>query len=190
MAAKAILRPIIYKDTNDQGDEKQHVKGFKMVNRMFEVSETQSEELPEYEPPTWNKERTLGALAIVQEDFEQLNGNMAGHSYNRNVAINPVAKYPFKTLVHELGHVVIGHTSEASMEEYRQHRGLMEFQANSTAYLALNELDATDRFDAAEIRGYIQTWIHDERPVDAAIKQVFGATDKILKAGIATNPET
>ncbi|ASN39194.1 hypothetical protein CGQ24_09305 [Arthrobacter sp. 7749] len=69
------------------------------------------------------------------------------------------------------------------MEEYREHRGLIEFQAESTAYLALNELSATDRFDAAESRGYIQGWMRNERPDDASIRQVFTATDKILKAG-------
>ncbi|RAN78001.1 hypothetical protein B5P43_18390 [Bacillus sp. SRB_336] len=181
--AKAILRPIFYKGTNDQGEEEQQVKGFKMVNCLFTASETEGDDLLEYEPPTWNKQRALGALAIVQVDFEQINGNIAGYSYDRNVAINPVARYPFKTLLHEIGHVCLGHTSEAGMEEYRRHRGLMEFQAESTAYLALNELDATDQFDAAESRGYIQTWLRNERPEDAAIKQVFTATDKILKAG-------
>ncbi|MBV1778696.1 DUF1738 domain-containing protein [Paeniglutamicibacter sp. ABSL32-1] len=181
--AKAILRPIFYKGTNDQGEEEQKVKGFKMVNCLFTVSETEGEELPEYEPPTWSKERALGALAIVQVDFEQINGNVAGYSYERNVAVSPVAKYPFKTLQHELAHVVLGHTAEAGLEEYRTHRGIKEFQAESTAYLTMNELQATDQFDAAESRGYIQGWLRNERPDDVSIRQVFSATDKILKAG-------
>ncbi|MFJ6416490.1 ArdC-like ssDNA-binding domain-containing protein [Paeniglutamicibacter sp. NPDC091659] len=181
--AKAILRPIFYKGTNDQGEEEQKVKGFKMVNCLFTVSETEGEELPEYEPPTWNKERALGALAIVQVDFEQINGNVAGYSYERNVAVSPVAKYPFKTLLHEIGHVTLGHTSEQGLEDYREHRGIKEFQAESTAYLTMNELQATDQFDAAESRGYIQGWLRNGRPDDAAIRQVFTATDKILKAG-------
>jgi hypothetical protein len=36
---------------------------------------------------------------------------------------------------------------------------------------------------ASESRAYIQGWIRDERPGDAAIRQVFGATDQILRAG-------
>ncbi|GAA3322662.1 hypothetical protein [Paeniglutamicibacter sulfureus] len=116
-------------------------------------------------------------------DFEQINGNVAGYSYERNVAVSPVAKYPFKTLMHEIGHVVLGHTSEQGLEDYREHRGSKEFQAESTAYLALNELSATDQFDAAESRGYIQGWMRNERPDNASIRQVFTATNKILKAG-------
>lgn len=181
--AKAIFVPMFRKEEKENGDEDRKLSGFKLVNCMFGVSDTEGEDLPEYEPVTWSKERALGALAIEQVAFEISNGNIQGYAKQREVAINPVAAYPFKTLQHELGHIVLGHTSEAGMHEYRQHRGLMEFQAEATAYLALNELDATDQFDAAESRSYIQTWLRNERPEDATVKQVFSATDKILKAG-------
>lgn len=181
--AKAIFVPMFRKEEKENGDEDRKLSGFKLVNCMFGVSDTEGEELPEYEPVAWSKERALGTLAIEQVAFELTDGNIQGYARERQVAINQVAAYPFKTLHHELGHIVLGHTSETGMEEYRRHRGLMEFQAESTAYLALNELDATDQFDAAESRAYIQSWLRNEQPEDAAIKQVFSATDKILKAG-------
>lgn len=181
--AKAILRPIAYKGKNDQGEDEQKIGGFKMVNCLFTVSETEGDDLPEYEPAEWGEPRALGALAIRKVQFEQLNGNIAGYSIDRDIAISPVAPYPFKTLVHEIGHVVLGHTSPEQIGEYQGHRGVKEFQAEATAYLTLTELEATDQMDAAESREYIRSWLKGERPDDASIKQVFGAVDKILKAG-------
>lgn len=181
--AKAILRPIAYKATNELGEEESKVRGFKLVNCLFTVSDTEGEPLPEYEPKEWSRDRALGALAIRQVAFEQLNGNIQGYSVNNEVAINPVAAYPLKTLVHEIGHVVLGHTTPAELQEYRQHKGVREFQAEGSAYLVLNELDATDQMDAAESRAYIQGWLHGEKPDDKAIKQVFSTADKIIKAG-------
>jgi hypothetical protein len=63
------------------------------------------------------------------------------------------------------------------------HRGIMEFQAEAVAYLAMNELGQLDDETATRSRGYIQHWLRDEQPPDRAIQQVFKATDAILKAG-------
>jgi antirestriction protein ArdC len=181
--AKAILRPIAFKQTNSDGVEESKIKGFKMVNCLFGASETEGDPLPECEPREWSRAKALGALAIREVQFTELNGNMAGYSINRDIAINPVAKYPLKTTLHEMGHIVLGHTTSDGLEEYQTHRGTHEFQAESVAYLAMNELDATDHMDAAESRGYIQGWLRGERPNDASIRQVFTSVDHILKAG-------
>lgn len=184
--AKAILRPITVKlkdELDDQGQPKQITK-FKMVNCLFTASETEGDDLPEYEPPEWNEERALGALAINRVAFNMLDGNTAGYSYDRNVAVSPVAMYPFKTLAHELGHVVLGHTSPEQINEYKTHRGVMEFQAEGTAYLVMNELEVPQaEWNPSESRAYVQTWLRGEQPDDKRIKQVFSATDAILKAG-------
>lgn len=181
--AKAILRPLPFKVKNELGEEETRVKGFKMVNCLFPVSDTDGEPLTDVEPKLWSKERALGALAIREVAFAGLDGNVAGYSVGRDFAVSPVASYPKKTLFHELGHIVLGHTSPEQIEEYSRHRGIAEFQAESVAYLSMNELEMTDHMDAAESRHYIQTWLRDEQPDDASIRQVFSATDKILRAG-------
>lgn len=181
--AKSILRPIFYKDTDDNGEETQKVRGFKMVRCLFGASETEGDPLPEYEPPEWSPQRALGVLAINKVAFEHVDGNMQGYSRGNELAINPVAKYPLKTLIHEMGHIVIGHTVPERLAEYQKHRGIFEFEAEGTAYLAMNELQAHDQFDAGESRAYIQTWLRDERPDEISIRRVFTATDKILRAG-------
>jgi len=181
--AKAILRPLMFNEINEQGVKEQKVRGFKWQNSVFDVSDTEGEDLPPYEPPTWSKERALGTLGIQQVAFESMNGNSQGYSRGSEVAINPVAAYPFKTLLHELGHVVLKHTTPEGLEEYQGHRGVMEFQAEGTAYLAMNELNALDQMDAPESREYIQSWLRGQKPDDKAIRQVFTATDTILKSG-------
>jgi hypothetical protein len=185
--AKAILRPIIAKGQNDAGEDESRVRGFKMVRCLFGVSETDGEPLPEVPPREWSRQQALRTLDIHEVPFQLLNGNVQGYASGRELAINPVAAYPLKTTFHEVGHIVLGHTAPDSAAEYQQHRGVREFQAEATAYLCANELEVTDHMDQAESRMYIQTWLHDERPEDQAIKQVFSATTAILKAGRPTS---
>ncbi|MFE7720129.1 ArdC-like ssDNA-binding domain-containing protein [Nocardia rhizosphaerihabitans] len=183
--AKSILRPIIRNELDDEGKEYKRLTGFKFVRCLFTASETVGDELEPYEPPEWSKERALGNLAIREVPFVGLNGNVQGYSKDREVAISPVAKDPFPTLLHEIGHIALGHTSKEGMAEYSTHnrRGLMEFQAESVSYLAGHELGAYSESVAAESRDYIQSWLKDAKPSDTDIRQVFGATDRILKAG-------
>lgn len=187
--AKAILRPITIKlkdEVDDQGNPRQITK-FKLVNALFTVSETEGDELPEFVPPEWSQERALSELGITVVPFESLDGNAQGYSYERKVAINPVAAYPLKTMFHELGHVVLGHTAPDQNEEYKLHRGVKEFQAEATAYLCMNDVGATEHMDAAGSRGYIQHWLRGETPPDTAIREVFKAVDTILKAGTVSS---
>lgn len=184
--AKSILRPITVKlkdELDAEGNPKQITK-FKMVNCLFGVSETEGADLPEYTPPEWSEQRALGSLAINRVAFNHLDGNVQGFSYDRNVAVSPVAKYPFKTLVHELGHIVVGHTSPDQVDEYKEHRGVMEFQAEGTAFLVMKELSVPEsEWNPAESRAYIQHWLDGERPDGKRIKGIFSAVDAILKAG-------
>lgn len=181
--AKAIYVPMFRKEEKDNGDEAKRLSGFKLVNCMFGVSDTDGEDLPEYEAPTWNKERALGSLAIQEISYESQDGNSQGFSRGRSYAINPVAVYPFKTMQHELSHIVHGHTTEERLQEYRTHRGIYEFEAEGSAYLIMNELGATDQFDADESRHYIQSWLKGQRPDEKSIRSVFSTADRIIKAG-------
>lgn len=182
--AMSILRPIMVKREDEKGEEHAFTR-FKMVKCLFSLSDTEGEPLPEVEPRDWSKERALGVLGLREVPFRHLDGNTQGYSQGNDIAINPVAAYPFKTWLHEAGHIVLGHTTGEGLAEYRSHRGIKEFQAEGTAYLCANELEVTDSFDASESRAYIQDWLQGERPPERAVQQVFSATTKILKAGYA-----
>jgi hypothetical protein len=43
-----------------------------------------------------------------------INGNLQGYSFDRKFEVSPVAVYPMKTLLHELGHIVLGHTTDCA----------------------------------------------------------------------------
>jgi antirestriction protein ArdC len=184
--AKAIYVPMFRKEKDKNGEEKERLSGFRLVPSMFGVSETDGDDLPPYEPPTWSKDRALSKLDITETRFEHIDGNIQGYSTpGREVAINPVAVYPFKTLIHELAHIVAGHTSQEQLQEYQTHRGMKEFEAEAVAYLILNELGALEQFNAGESRNYIQTWLSHERekPDEKSVRHVFSTADKILRAG-------
>lgn len=187
--AKAIYVPMFRKEQKDDGEQEQRLTGFKLVPSMFGVSETEGEELPAYEPPHWSKERALHKLAIVQVSYELIDGNTQGYSVGRQFAISPLAVYPFKTLQHELSHIVTGHTTDDGLAEYRTHRGIKEFEAEGSAYLIMNELGATDQFDAAESRAYIQNWLNNQEPDEKSVRRIFTTADRIVKAGMPEGEE-
>lgn len=157
--------------------------GFKVANGVFAYSDTDGPEPPDFQLPGWDMDTALEKLKIKRVPFNLLNGNVMGFSRDREIAINPMAERPEKTLFHEIGHVVLGHTIATSASEYAQHRGLLEFQAEATAYLSMHELDRLDEQTASDSRGYIRHWLHDERPSERNIRFVFAAADQILRAG-------
>ena len=181
--AKAIYRPVIINSTNEAGNEETRLKGFKLIHCLFTASETTGDELPPAQPRTWDKAKALGALSIKEVPFTHMDGNIQGVSWDRNVAVNPVAAYTVKTLFHELSHIVLNHTTSAGQAEYQTHRGAMEFGAEGAAFLCMNELELTQEADMSESWAYLQSWLQGSKPDDRSIRRVFNATDQILKAG-------
>ncbi len=181
--AKEIVRPILAKNRVENGEEEPVLLGFKPVKCIFTLSETEGPELPPLELPEWDEETALAKLNVRRVRFDVLNANIQGFSQGRDIAINPVAVNPRKTLIHELGHIMLGHTMRDATPEIASHRGLKEFEAEGTAYLTLKELNQLDEQTAEISRGYIQNWLDNDRPPDHSIRRVFGVTDRILKAG-------
>jgi N-terminal domain of anti-restriction factor ArdC/IrrE N-terminal-like domain len=188
--AKEVIVPLLVKEPapEDESLEEKRERvarliGFKVVRAVFALSDTEGREPPPMELPDWDMQTALDKLGIRLEPFESTNGNLQGYSRGVEIAINPLAVHPEKTLMHELGHVVLGHTLPHAFDDYQAHRGMKEFQAEATSYLVLNELGRLDDETAAHSRGYIRHWLQDETPPDAAIRQVFTAADRILRAG-------
>lgn len=158
--------------------------GFKLVHAVYALSDTEGDELPEVQTLGWDLQTALTKFGIKEVPFEHTSGNTQGYSHHLEYAINPIAVYPFKTRFHEIAHILLGHTLDHHYEEYQTHRGVMEFQAEATAYLVMNELELMDDETASGMRGYIRHWLGEEQqPPDQAIRQVFTVADRILRAG-------
>jgi antirestriction protein ArdC len=205
--AKTVLAPIIVtkrdKETgkillNKAGKPQTVLVGFRESHTVFGFSDTDGDELPPLVLPTWDTDTALAALNVKRTKFEHSDGNTAGYSSEddgqRLLAINPAAVHPAKTLLHELAHIVLGHTKALAEGKPEYHTGVLEFEAEATAYLVAKELELVE-WDASESRAYIDHWLQGERyfneetgddeieDFDKHAARIFSAANKILTAG-------
>src|SRR5690242_10831371 len=105
--------PITCKRREEDSDEDYTLTSIIYNSRWFVLSQTDGQELDPGTVPQWDAERAISALGIERIPFDYTDGNVQGFARKRQVAINPLAQLPHKTLFHELGHVLLGHTTEA-----------------------------------------------------------------------------
>jgi hypothetical protein len=155
--------------------------------RWFVISQTVGEEFNPPRLPEWEAERALAALDIERIAFTDTDGNCQGYARKRQIAINPVAQLPHKTLFHETAHVILGHTSEADFTDTeRTPKNLREVEAEAVALLCCEALNLEG---ANFCRGYIQNWLCPAIGYDAdaipekSAQKIFRAADQILRAG-------
>jgi antirestriction protein ArdC len=173
-----------HKDETGQ-DEKVEIGYTRFVykNNWFVLSQTDGKE---YEPepvPGWNADTALSTLGIERTPFTMMDGNVQGYAKQRTVSINPVAEQPESTLFHELAHIVLGHTTEGSVNSDssdRTPRDVRELEAEATAMICCEALGLPG---AAESRGYIQNWFKGNQVPEKSAQRIFHAADAILKAG-------
>ena len=155
--------------------------------RWFVISQTVGDEFTPPRLPEWEAERALAALDIEQIAFTDTDGNCQGYARKRQIAINPVAQLPHKTLFHEAAHVILGHTSEADFTDTeRTPKNLREVEAEAVALLCCEALN----LEGADFcRGYIQNWLcpaigyNGDAIPERSAQKIFRAADQILRAG-------
>lgn len=172
------------KDENGEWQKFERVIGFNVVSAVFAMSDTEGPELPPLKLPEWDQDTALKNLRINLVPFQHDNLNVQGYAYDRNIAISEVAAKPKRTLIHEMGHIVLGHTIGEASEE--RHRGIKEAEAEGTALITLNELSILDEETASISRSYMRGWLDKGELPDRSIQRIFNAVDTILKAGRAT----
>jgi antirestriction protein ArdC len=155
---------------------------FMMKARWFALSQTDGAAYLPPAPPAWNKTRALATLNIAEVAFAHLNGNVQGYARGREVAVSPVAERPFATLVHELAHIVLGHTTgESTLEDERTiRRDIREVEAESVTLLVLGSLGESG---LEYCRGYVQHWLQGAAIDERTAQRIFKAADTILRAG-------
>jgi antirestriction protein ArdC len=166
---------------------------FILKRNWFSLDQTEGEAFkPEVSIPEWDKAKALATLDIKEVPFEMTDGNCQGYAKRgvREVAINPVAAMPWKTLFHEIAHHLLGHTATGDAtgvmaDGPAMPKCIKEAEAEATAYLCCATLGLPGM---EESRGYIQNWLDGEEFPDKSARRVFAAADKILKAGNVGQP--
>ena len=105
-------RPVYEKDA-ETGERAIKFVRFVLRRSTFPYSNTVGPEIEWPELPEWDAERALAALDITKVPYVMIDGNCQGYSYQRNVSVSPTAKFGLKTLFHEIGHVMLGHSSDS-----------------------------------------------------------------------------
>jgi hypothetical protein len=183
--AITLCRPVTVKRTStadDGTEETTAATWFVYRPNWFVLAQTDGQPLPEPEMPTWDKDRALAALKVSEVPFDALKGNCLGFARDRSIAINPVNPMPHKTRFHELAHVLLGHTSEGTLNDGElTPRNLREVEAESVALLCCAALN----LPGVEFsRGYIQNWWGEGNPIpEKSAQRILKVADQILKAG-------
>ena len=180
--AISLLLPITVKQKDENGEETGKVfRLFKEKANWFSLDQTEGEDFIAPTIEGWDADKALKNLEITQIEFEHTNGNCQGYATGRSIAINPVAALPHKTRFHELAHVVLGHTTEGTLEDTPvTEKSIREVEAESVAYILCKVLNLKGDIES---RGYIQNWLQDGEISDKSAQKIFSAADKILKAG-------
>jgi antirestriction protein ArdC len=144
--------------------------------RWFVLSQTDGEPYAPVSVPSWSEQRARTSLGIRIVSFDHLDGNVQGYATPRgDIAINPVAALPHKTLFHELAHVLLQHATDATVS-----RSLREVEAEGVALVCCEALG----LDGSEYaRGYLQHWLANNELTDDVAQRIITTTHRILQAG-------
>ena len=191
--ALILCMPITRKVREEEPQESEGENGertytsFMHKARWFVISQTVGEEFTPPRMPGWDAERALAALDIVRIAFADTDGNCQGYARKRQIAINPVAQLPHKTLFHEAAHIILGQTAEADFTDTeRTPKNLREVEAEAVAMLCCEALN----LDGADYcRGYIQNWLcpaigyNGDAIPEKSAQKILRSADQILRAG-------
>lgn len=149
---------------------------------MFKKDEILKEHVENIE---FDVNETLTRLGFELIKYESVNGNCQGYCYpnQKQIAINPLAENPTKTLLHEIAHCIL-HSDESEMIDSNiLDKGIKEAEAELTAYICSVMLGETDDVKLSYSRGYVQHWLKDKDKFKKVnITRVSNAVDIIMKA--------
>lgn len=173
---------------NDADDENpparpQTFTRFTFKPRWFVLAQTDGEAYQPEPLPGWDERTALAALKITHTAFDMFAGNVQGYATGRQVSVSPIAFAPKRTLVHEIAHVLLGHTGEGETlaDDDRTPRNLAEVEAEAVALIVCESLGLGG---ADHSRGYIQHyWRNGETIPERSAQRIFKTADQILKAG-------
>ncbi len=135
------------------------------------------------EPEGWSKQRALAALAIREVPFFGDPRSAYGVSGGQEFGINPKAPRPFHTLIHELGHICLGHTFVRHDEDITEDIGLKEFGADGVAYIFMHDLGVEEQMDVPHTQLLMRRRLAGRTPTENLKHRIYEATETIIEAG-------
>jgi antirestriction protein ArdC len=186
--AITLCQPVTIKKRSEAMPEQEEetIVRFVYRNAWFVMSQTEGQDIAPLQVPSWSKERALANLKIEEIPFDEIDGNVQGFARQRQIAINPVAALPHKTLFHECGHILLQHTEAGEEREIADMpRSLKEAEAECVAMLVCEALGLPG---AAESRAYVQHWWGQGNPIpEKSAMRILRVADQILRAGREEN---
>lgn len=174
--------------TDEDGTGEAVCTVYRLRPNWFALCQTEGEDFaPELRSPEWDAATALTSLRIEEVPFELLQGNCMGYAQDRSIAVSPLAPLKHKTRFHELAHVVLGHTEggAALTDGEELGRADREMEAESVAYILCALLGLPG---AEEARGYLRWWMdHGGKVTEKSAARIFGAADRLFKAGQPTS---
>jgi antirestriction protein ArdC len=179
----------VKRDDGTEQEEQFAFTHFSLRPLWFTLAQTEGKDYQPVSFPAWSEETALAALTIEREEFQALDGNTQGYAKRgRKIAVSPVAALPFKTLVHECAHQLLGHCDEADLADTEvTPRDIREMEAEAVALLCCESLGLPG---AGYSRGYIQSWGRGQTFTERSAQRIFHAADLILKAGYPQDSTT
>jgi antirestriction protein ArdC len=155
---------------------------FVFRNYWFVLAQTEGETPYEHPIPGFDLGAALQSLNITRAPFDEINGNVQGFARQREIAVSPIAELPLKTTLHEIAHVVLGHTNSQKLVDLEHmDRNIREVEAESVALICCESLGLPG---AEAARGYIQHWLQGEKEIpNQSAARIFNAAQAILRAG-------
>jgi antirestriction protein ArdC len=165
-----------------EGNQEEVRQCFVFRNYWFVLAQTEGETPYEQPIPGFDLESALHSLDITRTPFDEINGNVQGFARQREIAVSPIAALPLKTTLHEIAHVILGHTTSQKLVDLEHiDRHIREVEAETVALICCESLGLPG---AEAARGYIQHWLHGEKEIpNQAAARIFSAAQTILKAG-------
>lgn len=194
----AALAPVLVNKVDEEtGDRDKVLVGFKIIHQSFGIGQTDGEPLPEPARPVelqgdaegWDAlvayaESIGSTVTLVGKDsLGSANGATATDDQSITIRDDLSEAQRVKTLVHEIAHVKAGHV-KAGISTYQRHRGTMEVEAESIAYVVTDALGLdSSSYSFDYVAGWASETRHAEKPGQAvkhAIPTICRVADEIL----------
>jgi antirestriction protein ArdC len=182
-----IFAPIVYKKKEDEpqsealSERKKVVRGYKVVH-VFDISQTEGKELPEFAQATGGSPELLEKVEQLIESngieltYEEIESGAEGVSFGGKIAIETRLALPEKisVAIHELAHELL-HKGDRRSETSKTVR---ETEAEAVAFVVCNALGVDTKTKSSD---YIQLYQGTVETLSESLQFIQKTSEKIIE---------